>query len=127
MRVINPRLKFLQFTRSQSELHSEHKLKGIILEKGILKIAMKLKIMKMNKRFLAFLFLVAILLFIYFGSYAMMDIGMNERVVENDWIGRGYAWIPASVSFCLCVIVGWLFFKKEHHIPGNRHNVFRWK
>ena len=69
---------------------------------------------KTNRGFLLVAFIVLVVLFLYFGSGAMMLGGMNGRMGENGWFGgSGWGWLPALFTFGLVVLIGWLLFRKK--------------
>jgi hypothetical protein len=58
---------------------------------------------------------VVTVLFLYFGSGAIMDGGMHGRLNENNWIGgHNWKWFPTIVTLLIGVLIGWLLFKKKN-------------
>lgn len=69
---------------------------------------------KTNRGFLVIALIVVVVLFLYFGSGAMMHGGMSGRMNENGWIGgNGWGWFPTLFTFGLVVLIGWLLFRKK--------------
>lgn len=70
---------------------------------------------KNNDRFLITAFILIVILFIYFGSGAMLDGGMNGGMMnKNGWLGgHSWRWFPAFITLIFGVTLGWLLFRKK--------------
>ena len=70
---------------------------------------------KMNDKFLITSFIIIIVLFLYFGTGAMLDGGMNYGMMnKNGWLGgHSWRWIPAIVTLIFGFTLGWLLFRKK--------------
>ncbi len=70
---------------------------------------------KMEKRFLVAAFLVMVMLFLFFGSGDIMNIGMNGKMKENIWLGsNSWWWFATAVLLIWGVFFGWLFYRKRY-------------
>jgi hypothetical protein len=69
---------------------------------------------KTNRGLLIVALIVVVVLFLYFGSGAMMYGGMSGRMNENGGIGgNGWGWYPALFTFGLAVLIGWILIRKK--------------
>jgi hypothetical protein len=70
---------------------------------------------KTNDRFLIIAFILIVVLFLYFGSGAMLDGGMNGGMMnKNGWLGgHSWRWFPAIVTFIFGLTLGWLLLRKK--------------
>jgi hypothetical protein len=70
---------------------------------------------KMNDKFLVTSFIIIVVLFLYFGSGAMLDGGMNYGMMnKNGWLGgHSWRWFPAIVTLIFGLTLGWLLFRKK--------------
>jgi LPXTG-motif cell wall-anchored protein len=79
---------------------------------------------KINSRFLMIAFIIAVVLFFYFGAGAMIEGGLNGRMHANGLTGS-ISWriYPATITLLLSAALGWLLFKKRNksgkEIPNN--------
>lgn len=59
--------------------------------------------------------IIIVVLFLYFGSGAIMDGRMNGRMNENDWMGgNSWRWFPTIITLVIGVLIGWLLFRKKN-------------
>ena len=69
---------------------------------------------RISNRYLVITLVVIVVLFLYFGSGAMMDGGMNGSMNENHWLGvHSWRWYPTIVTLLLGVLIGWLLFRRK--------------
>lgn len=70
---------------------------------------------KMNDKFLVTSFIIIVVLFLYFGSGAMLDGGMNYGMMnKNGWLGgHSWRWFPAIITLIFGFTLGWLLFRKK--------------
>jgi hypothetical protein len=70
---------------------------------------------KTNSRFLVIAFIIIVVLFLYFGSGAMMDGGMNGGLMnKNGWLGdHSWRWFPTIITLVFGITLGWLLFRKK--------------
>jgi hypothetical protein len=70
---------------------------------------------KMNNRFLVTSFVIVVVLFLYFGSGAILDGGMDGGMMnKNGWLGgHSWRWFPAIVTLIFGLTLGWLLFRKK--------------
>ena len=70
---------------------------------------------KIEKRFLVVSFLIIVMLFLFFGSGDIMNVGMNGKMNENGWLGsNSWWWFSAAVILIWGVSFGWLFYRKKY-------------
>jgi uncharacterized membrane protein len=70
---------------------------------------------KKNDRFLVPSFIIIVVLFLYFGSGAMLDGGVNYGIMDKTgWLGgHSWRWFPAVITLIFGLTVGWLLFRKK--------------
>jgi uncharacterized membrane protein len=70
---------------------------------------------KIEKRLLVIISLVTVLLFLFFGSNAMMKVVMNGKMIKNGWLGSiSWWWFSAIVILLWGLFIGWLFYRKRY-------------
>ncbi len=79
---------------------------------------------KINNRFLIIAFIIAVVLFFYFGAGAMIEGGLNGRMHANGIAGSmSWRMYPATIALFLSLAFGWLLFKKRNkagkHVSDN--------
>ena len=58
---------------------------------------------------------VIVVLFLYFGSNAIMDGGMHGRMNQKDWTGGDiWRWFPTIATLLIGILIGWLLFRKKN-------------
>jgi LPXTG-motif cell wall-anchored protein len=79
---------------------------------------------RINGRFLMIAFIIAVVLFFYFGAGTMIEGGLNGRMHANGLTGS-ISWriYPATITLLLSAALGWLLFRKRNkaskHISDN--------
>ena len=69
---------------------------------------------KINSRFLMIAFIIAVVLFFYFGAGAMIEGGLNGRMHANGIAGSmSWRMYPATILLFLSAAFGWLLFKRN--------------
>ena len=69
---------------------------------------------RIKNKYLIAGFIVIVILSLFFGSGALMDVGMNGKINESGWTGgNGLRWFPAIVAIFFGVLISWLFFRKK--------------
>ncbi len=70
---------------------------------------------KINSRFLMIAFIIAVVLFFYFGAGAMIEGGLNGKMHANGIAGSmSWRMYPATILFFSSAVLGWLLFKKRN-------------
>ncbi len=71
---------------------------------------------KIEKRFLVVAFLIIAMLFLFFGSGNIMNIGMNGKMNENTWLwSNNWWWFSTAVILIWGASFGWLFYRKRYY------------
>lgn len=60
-------------------------------------------------------FIIAVVLFFYFGAGAMIEGGLNGKMHANGIAGSmSWRMYPATILFFSSAVLGWLLFKKRN-------------
>ena len=113
MRIINPQVKFLRYAHYPLGLRRINVKEIFIINNTITAKEINMNISKNTLLIIALV--ITVVLFLYFGSGAIMDGGMHGRMNENSWVGGSiWRWFPTIVFLLVGVLIGWLLFRKKN-------------